>query len=201
MSVESLKSFFDVASLVLVLLTAVTGTGVLVTGHIINKRQAVQLRQFDHDLTQSKMDLGKQQERAAIAERDLAILKDTVRPRRLTQEQQAALVDMLSGGPNGPVTLVCLACDDEATRFAKQIDTVLRLAGWPASVVNQNTYAGDAPTGAWIQIKSVKTAPAFASRIQQAFFAIGMPLGGAETPGLADGTVQVIVSRKPVHHD
>jgi hypothetical protein len=145
-----------------------------------------------------EIDLAKQQEKTAIAERDLANLKETARPRHLTQEQQAALVDMLSGGPNGPVILVCLACDDEANRFAHQIDTVLRLAGWPASGVIQNTYVGDAPTGAWIQMKSVKTAPAYAGRLQQAFFAIGMPLGGAETPSLAEDTVQLIVSRKPV---
>ena len=67
MSVESLKSFFDVASLVLLFATAVTGTGVLITGHIINKRQAVQLRQFDNDLTESKIKLGKQQERVRLA--------------------------------------------------------------------------------------------------------------------------------------
>ena len=77
MTVESLKSFFDVGTVALLFLTFAFGAGVLVTGNIINKRQAVQLRKFDSDLTAARIELGRQQERAAHAEREAAEAKAT----------------------------------------------------------------------------------------------------------------------------
>jgi len=70
-TVDGWKRFFDVASVALVLATFVAGAGVLWTGNIINKRQETQLREFDIRLTESKTELGKQQERAAKAEKEL----------------------------------------------------------------------------------------------------------------------------------
>ena len=89
-----------------------------------------------------EIDLAKQQEKTAIAEKDLANLKETIRPRRLTQEQQTVLVKLLSGEPNGPVIIVCVMGDDEGTTFATQISHLLKLAGWPPAGVNQNTFSG-----------------------------------------------------------
>lgn len=71
MPVEGLKSLFDWAAVILLFLTFASGAGVLITGNIINKRQAAQLRQFDSDLTGAKTKLGEQQERAADAEKAL----------------------------------------------------------------------------------------------------------------------------------
>lgn len=68
MSVESLKSIFDIATVVLLGLTFLAGFGVLITGNIVNKEQATKLRQFDNDLTGAKTELAKQQQRAADAE-------------------------------------------------------------------------------------------------------------------------------------
>src|SRR6266481_5049267 len=68
MSVEALKSFFDVGTVILLFLTFTFGAGVLITGNIINSRQAAQLREFDRGLTSAKAELGKQQERAANAD-------------------------------------------------------------------------------------------------------------------------------------
>jgi F0F1-type ATP synthase membrane subunit b/b' len=77
MSVETLKTVFDVGTVVLLFLTFAFGAGVLVTGNIINHRQAQQLRKFDEDLTDAKTELGRQQERAAKAEQDAADAKTT----------------------------------------------------------------------------------------------------------------------------
>lgn len=73
MSAEGWKSFFDVIALILLFLTAAAGVGVLIFGNKVNKEQAGRLRQFDSDLTGAKIDLGKQQERAAIAEANIAL--------------------------------------------------------------------------------------------------------------------------------
>ena len=73
MSVEALKSLFDIAAVILLGLTFLAGAGVLITGNIINKRQEGKLRQFDTDLTGAKTELANQQERAAKAEANIAI--------------------------------------------------------------------------------------------------------------------------------
>lgn len=69
MSVELWKSIFDWSTVILIALTVVSGAGALITGDIINKRQDNRLHQFDRGLTDAKLELGKQQERAASAER------------------------------------------------------------------------------------------------------------------------------------
>lgn len=68
MSVEWWKSFFEVGGVILLFLTFAFGAGVLVTGNLVNKKQAERLRVFDSELTSAKTDLARQQERAAKAE-------------------------------------------------------------------------------------------------------------------------------------
>jgi len=73
MSVEALKTVFDIAAVALLFLTFAAGAGVLITGNIINRRQEDKLRGFDSSLTAAKSDLAKQQERAAKAEANIAL--------------------------------------------------------------------------------------------------------------------------------
>ena len=73
MSVEGLKSLFDIAAVVLLFLTFAAGAGVLITGNIINKRQEEKLHQFDAGLTGAKTELAKQQKRAADAEANIKL--------------------------------------------------------------------------------------------------------------------------------
>ncbi len=75
MSVESLKSIFDIAAVVLLFLTFAAGAGVLITGNIVNRRQEEKLRNFDRELTGAKSSLAVQQERAAKADGRVAGLE------------------------------------------------------------------------------------------------------------------------------
>jgi hypothetical protein len=147
-----------------------------------------------------EIDLAKQQEKTAIAEKGLEDLRQTVRPRRLTPEQEAALVKFLSGEPNGTVSINFAIGDGEANAFANQISDVLKLAGWPPASVMQVAYGGGEPIGFGIIVKNAMTAPPFATRIGQAFFSIGIPMAGVQNPELAEGTVLIVVGRKPVPH-
>ena len=79
MPVEALKSFFDVAAVVLLFLTFAAGVGALATGRVINSRQDAQLRKFNNDLTAAQTGLATQQERAAKAERELLEVKERVK--------------------------------------------------------------------------------------------------------------------------
>jgi hypothetical protein len=71
--VEGWKSIFDIATVALLFLTFAAGAGVLFTGNIINRRQDAQLKQFALNLTAAQTELGKQQERAAKAEGNIAL--------------------------------------------------------------------------------------------------------------------------------
>jgi hypothetical protein len=76
MSLESLelwKNIFEISGVVLLLLTFIAGTGALWFSKRVNAIQAEQLKQFDKGLTEAKTELGKQQERAAKAEGDIAL--------------------------------------------------------------------------------------------------------------------------------
>jgi hypothetical protein len=64
-SLESWKTAFEIAGVILLGLTFLSGAGVLITSNRLNARQAERLRQFDKDLTGAKTELGQQQERAA----------------------------------------------------------------------------------------------------------------------------------------
>ena len=166
MSVESLKSFFDIAAVVLLFLTFLAGAGVLITGNVINERQAKQLRQFDGDMTKAKTELGKQQERAAnadarvagletdvanaetemakqqtraaIAEKSLLQLQERVKPRRLTDKEALAFVESLRAVPAGTIDFgYTSGGGDEGFNFAKQLLALFKEAGW--TVRNENS--------------------------------------------------------------
>lgn len=146
-----------------------------------------------------ELDLGKQREKTARAEKDLAELKETIRPRHLTKEQQAALIEMLSGEPKGPVSVVCVMGDGEGNAFATQISDVLKAAGWTvlSGGVTQAAYSGGDPMGLGIIVHSAITTPLFAARIQRAFFSIGIPLAGAERLDQIVGAATILVGHKP----
>jgi hypothetical protein len=93
-SIEALKAFFDVATVVLLFLTFLAGTGVLLTSNVINERQAQKLRQFQINLAEAQK---------AATDADIKRLKlenrivDIFGPRQLTEEQSARIVKRLNG--------------------------------------------------------------------------------------------------------
>lgn len=144
-----------------------------------------------------EIDLAAQQERTANAEKDLATLKNAVRPRVLTQAQQDALTKLLSTGLKGTVSVMEPLGDGEAAAFAGQIVAVLKAAGWKIEAVGQTVSTGSGPIGFGVVVRKAATAPPYVAHLQQAFFSIGIPLGGAEDPTVAEGNVNIIVGHKP----
>lgn len=67
MTVEELKTVFDWTALILGFLTVVAGVGILITGNIINKRQAGQIEQFDKDLRDKDVKIAEAQQEAGAA--------------------------------------------------------------------------------------------------------------------------------------
>lgn len=146
---------------------------------------------------QVEIELSKQQERTAIAERGLSDLKLALRPRRLSEIQQRQLILLLSGTPKGPVSISCVIGDGEGQAFAMDIYRALRAAGWTidGDGVTQAAYTGD-PVGLGLLVHSAATAPAYAIRLQRAFFSIGIPLEGAQVSNIPEGKVSIVVGHK-----
>jgi uncharacterized protein HemX len=85
MSLEDWNLIFEIGGVVLLFLTFLFGAGVLYTSKQINARQAVQLREFEKQLTDAKTEMSRQQERAANAERALLELQTRLAHRRISQ--------------------------------------------------------------------------------------------------------------------
>lgn len=67
MSIEAWKSFFDNGALVLLFLTFAFGAGILITGNIINERQAKEIKQFGIDLKDKDVKISEANDRAGAA--------------------------------------------------------------------------------------------------------------------------------------
>ena len=152
MTVESLKSLFDVLAVALLFLTFAAGLGVLVTGRIVDARQKVQIRKFDADLTAAKTELGKQQERAANAESELSgVVLELEKQKEATANAEKTLLELserqgsrfiknhslmnaLKGKPTGSVQIWYQPNDPEAYWYATDIAGELLGAGWTVPV-------------------------------------------------------------------
>lgn len=140
----------------------------------------------------------EQRERAAKAEKDLLEVQQKLRPRTISVDQRTRLVAILSVSPKGPVHITCILGDGEGLAFAQQINDLLRSVGWTVEDggVSQAAFTGN-PVGLVILVHSASSAPPHAIVLQQAFAAVGIPLGGTEKTALAEGSVEIIVGAKP----
>jgi hypothetical protein len=95
----------------------------------LEKQKEVTAR-AEKDVAGLKRLAGEQQERAAKAEKELLELKERIKPRHLSNEQKAALIELLKHNPSGDVSISCLNGDKEACDFASEITSALTAGGW-----------------------------------------------------------------------
>jgi hypothetical protein len=143
-----------------------------------------------------EIDLAKQKEKAATAEHALLQLQRRAEPRRISADQRVRLVALLSQSPKGKVSISCVLGDGEGLAFAKDIDDVLKAAGWETNF-GQGVYSGGNPVGFGIVVRNAISAPPYATALQRAFFSVGIPVAGEENPQLNAGDIQIIVGNKP----
>jgi hypothetical protein len=86
-SLEWCKDAFEIAGVVLLLLTFIAGAGVVFFGRKVNALQAEQLRQFDKDLTGAKTGLAIQQQLASEAAGKVAGLEKDAAAAKTTQQR------------------------------------------------------------------------------------------------------------------
>jgi hypothetical protein len=133
MSLEEWKTGLDWTAIILTGLTVFSGAAPLIVGNRLSDIKDGQLRKFSKDLTDTRGDVATQQIRAAEAERRLLELQERVKPRRLTDDQRTAFVNVLRGLPYGVVKVGHTAGGaDEALHLAQQVLPLFKQAGWVA---------------------------------------------------------------------
>jgi hypothetical protein len=140
MSVESWKVIFDWASVMLVGLTFIAGSGALLTGRVLNRRQDAQLRTFEKEIAGTQLELGtaqleleSQKEKTAKAEAELAKLHARTEYRHLTPEQQRLLAEKLRRFAGMKVAFVVFWSENDSSSFRDDIRKALtgpNGAGW-----------------------------------------------------------------------
>ena len=189
MTLESWNTFFQIGSAVLLGLTFLVGTGAIWTSQILNAR-------LNRQVAETRLDLERQRERAANAERQLLELQQRVAWRRFTPEQREALSKSLTAAePKGLVHVANLLGDGEANAFAAEIEGVLRTAGWQTAPLGQVMFAPEGPIGLWLHIQPGGQPPAYAVSLQQAFEAAGIELPRREMD--SPRPVTIVVGTKP----
>jgi hypothetical protein len=169
MPLEWWKAFFEIGGVALLALTFAFGAGALIVNNRLNSLQDSQLRRFDKDLTDSKVELEKQkqlaadaagrvagleheaataktdmatqQARAATAERSLLELRIKVSPRRLSEEHKKELVKTLSSlpKPTSPPGVFWSSTAPDGEIYGQDFIDVFKRLGWAEGAGNWGT--------------------------------------------------------------
>jgi cell division protein FtsB len=139
-------------------------------------------------------DAAKQQERAAIAERALLQLRESLIDRVITPAQHKILVEALREAPSGVVDIWWTASDTDSFGLAKQMVEIFKEAGWPPAT--EHFAAGGTGNGFFIAVHDHANAPAYAVSIQKAYKLIGIDMKGFSKADVAEGAVQIYIGHK-----
>ena len=150
-----------------------------------------------------EIELAKQREQTAIAQRALLELQERVKPRSISRKQRVRLIETLKHTPKGPVQVAyvhgvsSVEGGREAVSFAKEIRDVLTACGWPPGAVDARLDPGSTLAGVEIHVRDAKAPPPHAADLQRAFGLIGIPLRGVEDAAVPQETVSIVVGGKP----
>ena len=141
-----------------------------------------------------EIELAKQQERAATAERALLRLKESLKDRTISPEQEKVLITALTGAPSGPIEVWWTASDTDSFGLAKQMVEIFKKSGWPDAT--ERFAAGGTGNGFFIAVHDHMNAPACAVSIQNAYRLIGIDMNGFSKPDIPEGKVQIYIGHK-----
>jgi len=144
-----------------------------------------------------EIDLAKQRERAAIAERALLELQEKIKPRRLSEEQKQALVRLLS--PEIPIAPRIFSGMDvpDGEAFKQDFEDVFRRLRWTVDPHNlgRSVFSGHI-IGILIVVRNGSSAPPQAAAMQRALKAIGIEAPGSIDPAIPDNTFEIRIGSK-----
>lgn len=135
-----------------------------------------------------------QQERAATAEKKLLQLRESLKDRIISPDQEKILIASLTGAPSGAVEVWWTASDTDSFGLAKQMVEIFKKSGWP--LATERFAAGGTGNGFFIAVHDHMNAPAPAVSIQNAFKLIGIDMNGFSKPEMPEGSVYIYIGHK-----
>jgi hypothetical protein len=118
-------------------------------------------------------------------------------PRNLTEGQREQLLRTLREDPKVPLTVVSISGDNESYAFARKLDMLFDLAGWPTRGVIQQT-ASDVPPGLTFVTNSGDAAVfARAARVQDTLHAMRIAAQSSALESMPQGLLMLVVGPKP----
>ncbi|MBK9308821.1 MAG: hypothetical protein IPM58_17430 [Nitrospira sp.] len=134
-------------------------------------------------------DMKAANERAAQAE--IALMKVKER-RAISDQQRTRLHQALKPIHKGPVKIIAVLGDEEAGKFAKEVSSVLKDAGWIDIHLNRGVFSGGID-GFEIRVRDREKVPVFALQMARAFDSIGFDPSLVHDPSVAEGTMEIII--------
>jgi hypothetical protein len=120
-----------------------------------------------------------------------------LQPRKLTEDQQEQFLRTLREDPKVPLVVVSIFGDNESYAFAKQLDMLFDIAGWPTRGVSQQTVS-DTPPGLTFVTKSGDAAVfARAVRLQGTLHAMGIAAQSHTHESMSQGLLTLVVGPQP----
>jgi hypothetical protein len=117
-------------------------------------------------------------------------------PRRLTEEQREQLLRTLREDPKIPLTVVSLSGDNESYAFARNLDMLFDIAGWPIRRVSQQTVSGVPPGLTFVSKSGDATVSARAARLQDTLHAVGIAAQSSALESMPQGVLMLVVGPK-----
>ncbi len=139
--------------------------------------------------------LARAQQEATAARQTADALRERMQPRQLTAQQQAKLVQLLKSVPKGPVTLMAIKMDREATAFANQLGDALSTAGFTVQPYGGPLILTMSP-GVWLAFKSQTEQPPYTDLLRTALEAVGIKCALGPNPTVSAGQLLLGVGPK-----
>jgi hypothetical protein len=118
-------------------------------------------------------------------------------PRRLTEDEREQFLRTLREDPKVPLTVVAISGDNESYAFARKLDMLFSIAGWPTRGVGQQPASGVPPGLTLVSKSGDATISARAAHLQDTLHAMGIAAQRSTAESIPEGILMLVVGPKP----
>jgi hypothetical protein len=141
----------------------------------------------------------QQAEKEEVGQR-IGAAEAATKPRRLSSEQKAALIQVLQQIGNKPMICICAGIlDSESMAFAGDLEGVFAGAGFEVRFpkdIRADTPLAVEPSGLHMAVKDPSAANPAAAKIQKCFMDVGVRIPAFKDEGLPVDRIEVIVGQR-----
>ncbi len=134
--------------------------------------------------------------RALKAEKDLTEIQERIKPRHISDEQRAHLLEILKRSAKGPVRINVSWGDQEAHFYGAQLKEILKTSGWQDVHLSYSIRTG-VPVGLFLLIQGWDRPPAFAADLRKALETNAILFMAKSDSKIPEDMIRVLVGMKP----